>query len=117
MSDMTKKLDVEEFQLETADWHKRNFTDMSPMRQQLNLTEEVGELSRAIIKMDQGIRGSREEWWAEAYKEVGDVAISLSNVANALGIDLEFAIMDRWDEVKKRNWRKDQKGHGIPDEN
>lgn len=94
-------------------WHNKNFSDSNAIRQQLNLTEEVGELSRAIIKMDQGIRGSQADWLAEAKKEVGDVLISLSNVAGALGIDIQEAWEERWATISQRDWTKDKIQHGI----
>lgn len=94
-------------------WHSKNFQPVSVERNQLNLTEETGELSRAIIKMKQGIRGTESEWLTEAYKEVGDVFISLCNVAGSLGIDLEQAIEDRWDSVSQRDWNTDRIQHGI----
>jgi NTP pyrophosphatase (non-canonical NTP hydrolase) len=105
--------EVKILQKQINDWHNKNFSDSNPMRNQLNLTEEVGELSRAIIKMEQGIRGTRADWLKEAYKELGDVFISLTNVAGALGIDLQEAITERWETISQRDWNADRIQHGI----
>lgn len=109
-------IEVFEIQAEVKEWHDRNFPTQTLAVDQLVLTEEVGELSRVIAKMDQNIRGSKEEWLIEAEKEIGDVIISLMNVANNLEIDIEVALSDRWNVVSKRDWNKDRIQHGISSE-
>jgi NTP pyrophosphatase (non-canonical NTP hydrolase) len=79
-------------------------------------TEELGELMRALVKMEQGIRGTAEEWQAEAAKELGDVFIKLVDIASWYGLDFIDAIQKRWATVSQRNWVKDTVGHGIPKE-
>lgn len=80
------------------------------------LVEEVGELFRCVIKMDQGIRGSKEEWMYELMKEIGDVFIKLNDVCDYYGFDMEEVVNVRWEAVSKRNWREDSVGHGIAGE-
>ena len=109
---------MEEFNLDllqflVAEWHSKNFPMVDLNVDQLGLTEEVGELSRALVKMHTGYRGSPEEWKQEAYKEIGDVFISLLNVASALQINLSDAVMDRWETISKRDWTVDRVQHGI----
>jgi NTP pyrophosphatase (non-canonical NTP hydrolase) len=105
--------EVKELQKQINEWHSRNFPTQRLAIDQVVLTEEVGELSRAIAKMDQRIRGTDEEWLIEAYKEIGDVLIALSSVASELGIDLASAWTDRWKVISKRDWNKDKVQHGI----
>ncbi len=79
----------------------------------VGLGEETGEVQRALLKMHQGIRGTREQWLDEAAKEMGDVFIKLCDVAESLGLNLERCIQDRWAEIRQRNFTKDPQGHGI----
>lgn len=101
-------------QLHVAEWTARQpFADDPPMVVTLGLAEETGEVCRAVLKMGQGIRGTREEWLAEVEKELGDVVIKACAVATSLGIDLLRAVEDRWEDVSQRDWTADRVGHGI----
>lgn len=100
-------------QYQVKQWHDRNFPTQTLAIDQVVLTEEIGELSRVIAKMDQNIRGTKEEWMIEAAKEIGDVMIALSNVANSLEIDIITAWQDRWATISKRDWNADRIQHGI----
>lgn len=79
----------------------------------VGLGEECGEVQRAVLKMHQGIRGTEQEWLDEAAKELGDVFIKMCALANSLGMDLQYAIEQRWAEISQRNFTKDRIGHGI----
>lgn len=110
---MSNVLTIGELQQQVNEWHTRNFPRQSVAINQVVLTEEVGELSRAIAKLDAGIRGTKEEWIVEARKEIGDVIISLMSVATSLDIDAEQAVADKWATVSQRNWNVDRIQHGI----
>lgn len=118
-----------------ARWLARNFPDRNPLTVVAGTTEEIGELcelidpvlakdlarhvarlSRAAVKLDQGIRGTREEWLAEIGKELGDVMVKMCDVADWYEIDLEAAIADRWNTIRARDWQADRQGHGRPDD-
>lgn len=94
-------------------WLNRNFPDITLPEAQLLLTEEVGELSRAILKREQKVRGTAAEWETEAYKEIGDVLIALSHVASLFGFDLEDVLQDRWTTISKRDYLNNPQQHGI----
>lgn len=100
-------------QYEIEEWAHENFPDLTLVQAQLLLTEEVGELSRAILKREQGIRGTAAEWETEAYKEIGDVLIALSHVANLFGFDLEDVFEDRWQTISQRNYITNPTQQGI----
>jgi NTP pyrophosphatase (non-canonical NTP hydrolase) len=106
-------LTISELQEQVNKWHTRNFPRQTIAINQVVLTEEVGELSRAIAKMHAGIRGSEEEWITEARKEIGDVMISLMSVATSLGIDAEQAVSEKWASVSQRDWTANRIQHGI----
>lgn len=100
--------------LDIAAWVERNFGETrSPLSVVGGLAEETGEVCRAAVKDDQGIRGTHEEWMEELQKEVGDVYIKLVDVATFYGFDLQDAIEKRWSSIRMRDWVKDPVGHGI----
>jgi NTP pyrophosphatase (non-canonical NTP hydrolase) len=94
-------------------WIRHNFPDSDGCERALGLGEEVGEVQRAVLKLEQGIRGTREEWLAEISKELGDVFVKLVDVSTHYGIDLMRAVEDRWAVVRERDWQADKIGHGI----
>lgn len=99
---------------EIHEWAEKNFPNETRVSITLGIAEEVGELCRAVLKQYQGIRGTHEEWNKEVRKELGDVYIKLVHLASHCNWDLTDIILDRWDEVKRRDWIKDKIGHGIP---
>jgi NTP pyrophosphatase (non-canonical NTP hydrolase) len=58
----------------------------------LQLGEEAGEVQRAILKGEQGIRGSREYWLGQLQKELADVVCTAAGIATHYGIDLESTV-------------------------
>lgn len=66
---------------EIEEWLEDNFPNDDRATVLLGLVEEVGELCRTQVKSEQGIRGSEEQWYNEAKKELGDVFIKLVHVA------------------------------------
>jgi len=102
-------------QRDVAQWVDYNFGHTPLAVTTLGLSEEVGELSRAVLKREQGIRGTYDEWTAEIAKELGDVMIKLLDVAETAGFDLQTVTALRWEAVSKRNFRADPKAHGLPE--
>jgi NTP pyrophosphatase (non-canonical NTP hydrolase) len=83
-------------------WHRRTFGEPQMPLTALLLAEEVGELCRATLKREQGIRGTDKEWREEQQKEAADVFIGLCSFAEAAGFDLNDAIAQRWVTVQQR---------------
>lgn len=106
-------MNIGKTQQQVAAWVAHNFPGTSNAERALGLAEESGEVCRAVLKLEQGIRGSRDEWLTEVAKELGDVFVKLCDVANAYGIDLEDAVAARWATVRARDWQADRVGHGI----
>ena len=98
-----------------AEWVELNFRRDPLAVKTLGLVEEVGELCRAIIKREQGIRGTYDEWTAEIRKELGDIVIKLLDVAECASFDLITVAAIRWESVSQRDWIAAPKGHGLPD--
>jgi len=98
---------------ETSAWFLANFPNEDRVSVTLGLCEEVGEVARAVLKQHQGIRGSYTEWDEEIRKELGDVYLKLLHLAYYCQIDLDEAIQERWEVIRKRDWVTNPTGHGI----
>lgn len=107
--------DLTDIQTEVHRWSLRNFGEIPQTLVTLGLAEEVGELCRAVLKREQGIRGSREEWNAEIRKELGDCLIRLLDIAAYEGLWLDTVVDARWADLRQRGWVKDRIGHGLPE--
>ena len=99
---MTK--DLRELQEEIAEWARYNFPKEDVLDCMLGLSEEVGELSRSILKSRQGIRGTEAEHKAAAAEEVGDILIFLFEFCTKMNLDLEKCLRDKWAKVRLRDW-------------
>lgn len=113
------KVALEDFQEDVGQWSEHNFPQTYPpevdaLIKAVGVAEEVGELMRALLKLYQKIRGTPEQWRAEAQKETGDVIITLANIANIVGFSLTGALESRWTEVRQRDFQRDRQGHGLP---
>ena len=98
-------LSMKELQTLSELWARRNFGDVRPVHHPLlGIVEEVGELSHAHLKSEQGIRGTPEELKARAKDAVGDIIIFLADYCNLNNIDLQDAVDSAWAVVEKRNW-------------
>lgn len=98
-------------QQEVAVWAAKNFKGKLPHQPLLGVSEEVGELCHAHLKLEQGIRGNREELHAKKVDAVGDILIYLADYCTQNHIDLDLAVTTAWNEVVKRDWEKN-KGNG-----
>jgi NTP pyrophosphatase (non-canonical NTP hydrolase) len=120
---METVVNLSTLQTDQAIWAKRNFGSITAAGQCLGVVEEFGELveamlkllltataigrlAHAVLKAEQGIRGSREQHMEDAADAIGDTVIYLCGVATCLGIDMEQAVTDTWASVSQRDWRK-----------
>jgi NTP pyrophosphatase (non-canonical NTP hydrolase) len=81
-------------------------------RNLLGAVEEIGELSHAQLKGEQGIRHAPYEILEKKKDAVGDVIIYLINYCNANGFTLLECMKQAWNEIKNRNWN-DNKINGV----
>ena len=89
-------------------WLDHNFPNQKPHEALLGLAEEVGELSHAHLKFEQGIRGYTEtKYREEAGDAIGDVIIYLASYCNTNGFNLQLEMNKAWNQVKSRDWQKD----------
>lgn len=89
---------------EVGAWLTTTFgPDRSVVEQTLVLAEETGEVCRAVVKREQHIRGTDEEWAAAIRKEAADVVIALLSIAYTEGFDLVTETAKRWADVSTRD--------------
>ena len=93
-------------QVEVAKWSNKNFGNQKSYKPLLGLVEEVGELSHAHLKGEQGIRHTPEEILVLKQDAIGDIVIYLMDYCTREGLSLEQCVDLAWDEVKDRDWRK-----------
>lgn len=96
-----------ELQRQNWDWAQHNFPNATPVEPLLGVVEEVGELSHAFLKKQQGIRGSSEQHNAAMADAVGDIVIYLADFCNRNELSLSGCVIDAWARVLQRDWRKD----------
>jgi len=99
-------MSLSEMQKEQEVWSKKNFKNRRPYQPILGAAEEVGELAHAYLKMEQGIRGNKEEHLANMKDAVADCVIFLMDLCNQMDWDMETIVNETWGEVKKRDWKK-----------
>lgn len=68
------------------------------------LTEELGELSKAIRKTKTNLKSDPNSKMYEVEDESADVLFVLLNLCNKLGIDLEKALLQKEKKNIKRKW-------------
>lgn len=61
--------------IEITEWANHNFPTMTPKKCLLGMIEELGELSHAVLKMHQGIRGTNAQFRAEIRDAHADMMI------------------------------------------
>lgn len=77
----------------------------------LALFEEGGEVARAILKRDEGTRGTPEGWTKGLRKEIGQTFLVLLNIAHLEGIDVETLIRHAWADLIEKPDREAEPGH------
>lgn len=97
---------IKEIQWEQRAWAEHNFGTRDATHALLGVSEEVGELSHAHLKMLQGIRITPELFQAKARDAIGDIIIFLMDYCNAKGWELEDIVQETWNQVKWRDWKR-----------
>lgn len=83
---------LNEIGLRHQEWQDKNFDGLSSLTQGLALSEEVGEVSRAILKRHHGIRSQDRGNLAD---ELADVILVAAALAIREGIDLDAAVASK----------------------
>lgn len=99
-------MDLNRLQFEQNEWSLRNFPDQKPYQCLLGAVEELGELAHAHLKLEQKIR-LEENHLAKKRDAIGDIIIYLAGYCSHMGFNFAECVSQAWDEVKKRNWIKE----------
>ncbi|MEK9157332.1 MAG: MazG nucleotide pyrophosphohydrolase domain-containing protein [Patescibacteria group bacterium] len=87
---------------------ERGFDTNTPLEKFLLFSEEVGELAKAIRKV-QGmhVEGSHtlEQINFGIREEIADVAMYLMDIANTFSVNIEDAIREKEEINRKRTWK------------
>lgn len=120
----TKSLD--DYQHEVGTWAKKNFDREDRVYEAIDpfygVVEEVGEMSRAILKGKQNIRSYAKlantdigleddpikakelKIQAKIKDSIGDIMIYLLDYCYRNKLDLQDILRDTWEEVGSRDW-------------
>ena len=93
---------LQTLQKEIGDWNRVNFVGDLPLDKFLGVVEEVGELSHAILKRKQGVRGTPQELYEKELDAIGDIMIFLLGYCNLAGHDLSDILENTWAQVRQR---------------
>lgn len=94
---------LRQLQEKQGKWSSRNFPNAQRHHCLIGLMEELGELSHAHLKAEQGIR-LNEDHEMKRQDAVGDIAIFLAGYCNANNLDLQKCVQDAWDIVETLDW-------------
>ena len=83
--------------------NERGFSHQTVLTKCLLLGEEVGELFKAIRKVE-GIKIDQNSNFGTIAEELADILIYLCAIANRYDIDLEAAFRDKEKTNMNRNW-------------
>lgn len=85
----------------------RGFDDQSMEKRMLMLTEEVGELAKAVRKsLKHSVDENKITNYTSVEEEVADVFIVLSSICNKLNINLIECVINKEKENARRTWKK-----------
>ncbi len=82
----------------------RGFNTEDAPKKMLMLTEEVGEVAKAIRKLS-GLKFDKLTSQSDLAEEIADVFIVLLGLAGMTGIDVAEAVRSKEKKNSKRNWK------------
>lgn len=95
---------LNEIQKKHNQWARHNFPKTLPHQPLLGMHEELGELSHAHLKQEQGIRGTYVEHHSAKEDAVGDIVMYMLHYCALNDLNLEACIEVAWNEIKTRDW-------------
>lgn len=109
---------LNEIQKEIKEWSDKNFGHKDKIGRRikrkswhplLGIGEELGELQHAYLKKEQKIRDGEKLYKKDAQDALGDMLIYMMDFCALENFDLQEIIDKTWEEVKKRDWKKNPK--------
>jgi len=96
-----------ELQYDIHKWRKKNFPNATSDQMIKGVMEELGELARADLKLEQNIR-TNEDHEEKMWDAIGDMCIFLMGFCSYKELDFMSCIINAWDEVQQRDWQKNK---------
>jgi len=101
--------DIKKLQDKVKEFVKKNNLSKNPDILMIDLTSEIGELSKEIIKSTDYGRQKTRKITQETESEIGDVLFCVIRLANETNIDLDTAlekVLKKYKERAKKNKKK-----------
>lgn len=97
------KHNLSKLQVRIHRWQANNFAESDPF---LGIVEEVGELSHAILKNKQRIRGfdDQDKFLNEAGDAIADMTVFAMQLCTKYRLDFGVLLQETIEEVLKRDW-------------
>jgi len=116
---------LKEIQKEVASWSETNFGQqvsqvtgfpLGSLAPLLGIMEELGELCHCVLKHHQGIRGYDDpsKYEPERDDALADILVYLCDFASREGVNLLHVLNETWEQVAKRNWKKNPSANPLP---
>ena len=100
-----RSMALEQIQRDADDWIQKHTPGyFQPLMMLARLTEELGELSRAVSHHHGEKRPKPGEEKGDIADEIGDLLFVLACLANSLGISMD----DAWMGLKKKLYERDK---------
>jgi len=102
-------MDIDNTQAKLKEWRSKNFKEITDQQQLMGIMEEVGELSHAMLKWKQGIRGyDKKRAYEEMQDAIGDMIIFAMGLCDVYGWKMSDIIKKTSDYVLTRDWNKNK---------
>jgi NTP pyrophosphatase (non-canonical NTP hydrolase) len=86
--------------------------DYSDLKRLVKMQSAVRKLCHAILKSEQGIRGTHEQHMLDAQDAIGDMLVYLADVCATYGFDMQDIAERTWAKVRVRDWQSDPASGG-----
>lgn len=107
------QLDINTWQLLVNAEALRRWPTMTVQSEGLALAEEAGEVCRAILKRQEGTRGTADEWTAELAIEIGQAMFVLLNIAALERLEASEVLEAAWAKFRAKPDRETMTGEAV----
>lgn len=101
------ELNLDELALQARAWQDANFKNFSKLHAALQLCEESGEVVRAVLKEDLGVRPDTR---GRVDEEIGDVLLAVLALADRHGLSAEECLRVRFVRLDTLDFTEDPEG-------
>jgi NTP pyrophosphatase (non-canonical NTP hydrolase) len=88
-------------------WIASNSDARDPLNALLGVVEQVGKLSRALLKQREGLRGTAQQRLQKAKDALGSMLLLLLGFCTEMCLDAQEVLDEAWAKVKQRDRCRD----------